>query len=91
MVLLKQYATLPDFDINTCKNNDGETAMTLAIKKRGYWRTVQCLLGTGAVIDPERSEALEQFAIRNQWVNTAKLIRDQRSMSTGVTMSMSAQ
>eukprot|EP01084_Bolivina_argentea_P002249 4157_1 len=78
-IILEKYSKYIDLEY---ENADGETAMTLAIKKRGYYHTIRILLKYNCKIDPERSEALEQFAINNNYIITAKLIRDLRTNSS---------
>lgn len=66
-------AKYPDIKLET-KNAAGETAMTMAIKSRGYWKTVTVLLKSGAVIPGSRRKGLEQYAIANGFINTANII-----------------
>lgn len=55
-------------------NDDGETAVTLCIKKRGFHRTLGLLLDAGACIPGLRRRALERFAIENGFRLTANII-----------------
>lgn len=55
-------------------NNDGETAMTLAIKTRGFWKSMNYLINHGAVIPHERIKGLEKFSIDNHYHLTADII-----------------
>ncbi len=54
------------------KNNNDETATSLAIKKRGYHKTLSVLLEFGATIP--RAKHLQQFAISQGFERTANLI-----------------
>ena len=54
------------------ENEDGETAVTLAIKKHGYHHTLGVLLDSGAVIP--RRKSIERFAIDNGYTITAEII-----------------
>ena len=56
------------------ENNKGETAMTLAIKARGFWKAINILLEAGAKIPAERRKGLEQYAIDNGFLTTGNLI-----------------
>lgn len=58
-----------DLEIN---NDDGETAVTLAIKKRGFHHTLGVLLDRGANLP--RRKPLERFAIDNGYSITAQVI-----------------
>lgn len=80
----------PNLDL-TVKNGDDETAMTLAIKKRGFWVTIETLLKAGATIPSERSKGLEQYAIDNGYPNTAKIISNVSEGSTDVNESMTSE
>lgn len=55
------------------KNPDNESALTLAIKKRGFNKTVECLLENGATM-LGRAKQLERFAIDNDYIRTAEII-----------------
>jgi uncharacterized protein len=69
--ILKKFSTQLDLSQT---NNDGETAITLAIKKKGYWKIMQSLLKNGATIPENRKKPLEQFAISTDRKKTAKMI-----------------
>eukprot|EP01083_Nonionella_stella_P182434 656511_1 len=86
--ILAQYHQIIDIEHT---NRDEETALTLAIKKRGYYHTIRILLKYSAKIDPDRSEALEQFAMDRKYIITAKLIRDLRTNSSDPNKFMSAE
>lgn len=55
-------------------NNDDESALTLAIKARGYDKTICLLLEHGANIPQGRKKPLEMFAIANKYKRTATII-----------------
>lgn len=59
-------------------NNDGETALTLAIKKRGFHYTVGHLLDKGAKIP--RLKSLERYAIENGFKITAEILSNQSKL-----------
>jgi ankyrin repeat protein len=54
------------------ENNDGETAMTLAIKKQGFHKTMAILHQQGAKIPSSRRKLLQQYALNNGYTITAK-------------------
>ena len=58
-IILDKY---PDTDVEVT-NDDGETAMTLAIKKRGFWKVMKVLIDKGATIPAARRDALEQAMV----------------------------
>lgn len=64
------------------KNFDGETALTLAIKARGYDDTVSLLIKFGAVIPPERQDALYRYCIDHRFRRTSKLLVNPNSVVT---------
>jgi ankyrin repeat protein/uncharacterized protein YegL len=67
-------------------NSHNETAVTLAIKKRGFHRTLGVLLGAGANIP--RQKALERYAIDHKFVLTANIVgRFDKSVDVDVSMS----
>lgn len=70
--ILKKYNE-PSF-VNKVNNND-ESALTLAIKKNGYYRTINLLLVDGNASVPEkRVKSLERYAIENNFTETASLL-----------------
>lgn len=78
--LLAKHA--PDIDdLNRCNRHD-ESAVTLAIKKRGFHYTLGALLDAGAKIVASRLKALERYAIDNQFSITAQIIADRGSSSS---------
>lgn len=65
--ILQQHS----LDINHM-NNFGETAFTIAIKRRGYDKTLGILLNHGANVI--RRDSLIRFAIDNGYMRTAKIL-----------------
>jgi len=61
----------PGFDLEAA-NSEGETALTLAIKKRGFHHTLATLLDFGAEIP--RRKAFERFCIDNGYRITAQIL-----------------
>lgn len=55
------FEKFSDIDVNV-KNNAKEYAITLAIKKRGYHKTMGILLSYGAIIPKRRIKALGKYA-----------------------------
>jgi len=55
-------------------NNDDETAITLAIKKQGFWKCIKMLVRHNAFITDDRLKALEAYAVDIGYVVTAKLL-----------------
>lgn len=55
-------------------NNDKETALTLAIKARGFFKTIRLLVEAGATIPEHRRKILERYAVDHQFRITADLI-----------------
>lgn len=56
------------------ENNDGETPVTLAIKRRGFYDSLTLMTGHGGYIASHRIEPLKQFCINNGYVRTASVI-----------------
>jgi ankyrin repeat protein len=69
--MLKQLVETKQFDLEK-GNRDGETAVSLAIKARGFHRTLGVLLDAGAKIP--RRKALERYALEHGFPITAKII-----------------
>lgn len=69
-------------------NINGETAVTLAIKKQGFYRTIRLLLNAGATIPANRRRALEQYAIEKGYRVTANLIASTSENITTINKSM---
>jgi ankyrin repeat protein len=59
--------------INLC-NNDNETPVTIAIKSRGYNKTLEKLITYGGIIPEDRKSQLEAYCIDNKFSMTAKII-----------------
>ncbi|OHT10611.1 hypothetical protein TRFO_20016 [Tritrichomonas foetus] len=55
-------------------NKEKETAVTLAIKRKGYHNSVQVLMLYGACIDETRIEPLKRFCIHRGLFRTAELL-----------------
>lgn len=71
------------------KNNDGETAVTLAIKKRGFHHTLGVLVDKGARIP--RVKQLARYAIENGFVLTGQFISQFGDGSTTIDTSMTVE
>jgi len=84
--ILEKYPTL---DVET-ENNDNETAMTLAIKKRGFWKVMKVLMTVGAIIPSKRKKGLEEFAINHNFTITAQIIANTVDSSTDVNETMTS-
>jgi ankyrin repeat protein len=69
-------------------NNDGETAVTLAIKKRGFHKTLGHLLDCGAKVPENRKKGLERFAIDNGYGITAQILSNLSENNCSVDESM---
>lgn len=80
--LVKVLLTKFNIDLELT-NNDGETATTLAIKKRGFHMTLLALMNAGASIP--RKKALERFAISHGYTITAQILAN-NSMDVDETM-----
>ncbi|XWV25964.1 hypothetical protein QJ857_gp1116 [Tupanvirus soda lake] len=85
--ILEKYPNLP-FDV---ENKDGETAITLAIKKNGYWKTMNLLLNAGANIPSKRQKSLEQYCIDHSFTISADIISKFGDIGTDINESMSLQ
>lgn len=55
-------------------NNDNESAVTLAIKARGYNKTLETLFKYGGIIPEDRKSKLEAYCINNDYNITAEII-----------------
>lgn len=66
--ILKQF---PNMNLEL-ENNNGETAVTLTIKKRGFHFALAHLLDAGAKIP--RTKSIERFAINKGFIRTAEII-----------------
>jgi len=72
-------------------NDDNETAVTLAIKKRGFHRTLGHLLDAGATIPSDRKKGLERYAIDYEYPITANIISNLSESATTVDESMTKE
>ena len=82
---------LDKYDIEPIINNmniHNETPMTLAIKKNGYWNTINILLNHGGLIPSIRIKALEQYALDNEWSATVEIISNYGDPSVDVHVGM---
>eukprot|EP00049_Salpingoeca_infusionum_P009376 m.156291 g.156291 ORF g.156291 m.156291 type:complete len:1488 (+) comp14320_c0_seq1:324-4787(+) len=75
-VLLERYKNgeFPDLDLFDT-NDDEETALTLAVKGRGFHRCIAMLLEAGAKLPEERIKGLLQFCVRHQYMDTHTLLQ----------------
>lgn len=78
--ILNKYPDL-DLDLENAKN---ETATTMAIKARGFWKTLETLINAGASIPAHRRKALEQYAIDNGFPTTATFIGNAADTTTNI-------
>jgi ankyrin repeat protein len=62
-------------DLLNTYNTDGESAVTLCIKKRGFHKSLMVLVGAGANVPSQRKKALERYCIDNKYVRTAALLQ----------------
>lgn len=72
-------------------NNDGETAMTLAIKKRGFDKTISVLLDHGVSVPADRKKSLERYAIDNGYRRTAAIIANLGNDTLEMDLSMTEE
>jgi ankyrin repeat protein len=73
------------------ENADGETPLTLAIKKRGFWKLMQLLFNKGTTIPSKRKKALEKYAIAEGYIKTADILRCMGDDPTEVNDTMPAE
>lgn len=73
------------------QNNNGETAVTLAIKKRGFHKTLGHLLDYGATVPEHRRKGLERFAIDNGYPITAQILSNLSENNCTVDESMTPE
>lgn len=81
--LLRRFGFALDLDRT---NDDGECAVTLCIKKRGFHRTLVALLDAGATIP--RRKALERFALEHGYAITGKILSLRGEVSHDVDVTM---
>ena len=55
-------------------NKDDETALTLAIKKQGYYKTMNLLLEQGALIPTKRLKGLQKYALSEGYKQTGEFL-----------------
>ena len=74
--IFNHFALKPEIiqELLIMENKYNETAITLAIKKRGYYDSLKLLTGAGGYIPTQRVEPLKQFCINNGYVKTAEVI-----------------
>eukprot|EP01059_Diplonema_ambulator_P035574 TRINITY_DN8419_c0_g1_i1.p1 TRINITY_DN8419_c0_g1~~TRINITY_DN8419_c0_g1_i1.p1 ORF type:complete len:1347 (+),score=463.82 TRINITY_DN8419_c0_g1_i1:471-4043(+) len=56
------------------ENNDKETAVTLAIKARGFWHTLRLLFAHGATVPGDRVNGLKEYSVDKGFTATAALL-----------------
>ncbi len=78
-------------DLINQENSDGETPVTLAIKKQGYNKTLLILLNNGGIIPEKRSKALMRYAIDNGYKITAEIIENASKSIVDVDETMSQE
>ena len=76
MIIVDEYKLIQELDV---PNRHGETPVTLAIKKGGYYRTMAELLKHGAKLLESRVESLQQFAIAQGFRRTAENVLSSRT------------
>lgn len=77
----------PKLDINVF-NKDNESAVTLAIKRKGYNNAVRILLENGAIIPEDRKDSLREFALGKHYARTAELLANYVNFSTNINRNM---
>ena len=78
----------PGLDLEA-ENNEGETAASLAIKKRGFHHTLAVLLDAGAQIP--RRKAFERFCVDSGYRITAQILANYGDKSLEVDDTMTAE
>lgn len=84
--ILKKFSPTDILQLLEVLNDDGETAVTLAIKKRGFHQTLGVLLDAGAKIP--RVKKMERFAIEHGFPLTAQVVGNFGDGSMDVDSSM---
>eukprot|EP01064_Diplonema_japonicum_P025283 TRINITY_DN3645_c0_g5_i2.p1 TRINITY_DN3645_c0_g5~~TRINITY_DN3645_c0_g5_i2.p1 ORF type:complete len:1404 (+),score=371.02 TRINITY_DN3645_c0_g5_i2:56-4267(+) len=56
------------------ENDNGETPATLAVKGRGFWKSLKVLLKHGATIPAGRANGLKEFAVDRGYTATAAIL-----------------
>jgi hypothetical protein len=70
-------------------NKKGETAMTLAIKRRGFHNSMLLLNGAGGVLSPARLEPLKRFCVQYGYLRTAEILSNLNTSSEGLQLDLS--
>ena len=76
-------------EIINLENKDGESALTLCIKKRGFHRIMNMLFLCGAKIPGKKKKALSKYAIDEGYIQTADIIRSMGEDPTEINETMS--
>lgn len=63
-------------DVVDMPNHYGETPITIAIKRRGYHKSVEVLQSLGGSIPEDRVEGLISYCLRENYVRTAAFLRE---------------
>jgi ankyrin repeat protein len=85
--IIKRFGSLPSVN---AANNRGETPITLAIKRRGFTKTIQVILDSpGAEFPASRVKQLEQYCMNHKYGRCAALMASFGSPSTSIDASMS--
>jgi ankyrin repeat protein/uncharacterized protein YegL len=74
--------------VNTA-NKKGETAITLAIKRRGFHESMLLLNAAGAVLAATRVEPLKRFCVQQRFVRTADILSNLNTSSGGMQLDLS--
>lgn len=74
-------------NINKC-NHKGESAMSLAIKGRGFYKCMKLLMQYDALVDEDRKKGLEEFAIDRGFTVAAKMISQMSADQTSINLKM---
>jgi len=83
--ILKKF---PDINLDL-ENNDHETSLTLAIKARGFWKSIKILINCGANVPSHRIKTLERYAIDMGYRTTANLIGNFKDPTAQINETMS--
>lgn len=79
----------PNIDLQV-KNCDGETPLTVAIK-RGFWNTAECLADAGSLIPDNRKHSLIQYIKRTHYSNTLTRLENMDDSSPYLNMNMTEE
>jgi len=72
-ILLAEPYTSGRLSVNL-ENPDKESALTMAIKKRGFEATIRELASGGALLPKDRKKSLERYAIEHHWTRAASFV-----------------